>query len=192
MTTAALVLAAGSASRFGATKQLAELDGRPLIAHVVEIALSVGADDVVVVLGHDADRVASAVPVDPRVRTVRNEHHAEGMASSLVAGVTALGAEVEVAVVLLADQPGIAPDAVRRVAAAAEGHDAARAVYGDGPGHPVAFDRHAFERLRGLRGDVGARDLLADMDVAEVPVAGDTPRDVDTPADLADLDGGGT
>lgn len=186
-TSAALVLAAGSGTRFGATKQLATVGGLPMVAHVVATALEAGIDEVVLVLGHDADRVGEAVPADRRVRTVPNQDHVEGLGSSLRVGAAALGQGVEVAVVLLADQPGVSARVVRQVVAAAAGHDAARAVYDDGPGHPVAFARHVFGRLAELGGDVGARELLGSLDVAAVPVEGPAPPDVDRPDDLDGL-----
>ena len=82
---AGLVLAAGSASRFGATKQLAEVDGRPLVAHVVDAALTAELSPVVVVVGHDADDVAAAVPPDAEV--VVNDQYVHGQSVSLRGGI---------------------------------------------------------------------------------------------------------
>lgn len=181
---AAVVLAAGSGRRFGGTKQLAELDGRPLVEHAVATARRAGLAPVVVVVGHDAHRVRAVLPSD--VEVVDNPAHATGQASSLRAGVAAVAtSDAEGLVVLLADQPGIDPEVVVRVAAAlGDGHLAARARYVDRPGHPVALARSTFGALATLTGDVGARDLLAELAVHEVPVAGPCPPDVDTPDDL--------
>jgi molybdenum cofactor cytidylyltransferase len=89
-------------------------------------------------------------------------------------------------VVLLADEPDVVPTAVDRVVARVrDGALAARARYEDGVGHPVAFARGAFDRLLELEGDRGARGLLAELEVVEVPVPGPRPRDLDTPEDLA-------
>jgi molybdenum cofactor cytidylyltransferase len=215
---AVLVLAAGAGERYGGTKQLATMDERPLVAHAVGTALAAGADPVVVVVGHDAERVAGAARAaaaratggpatggpatggpasSGRVDVVVNPEHRSGQASSLVTGIRTLlpHPDVEVAVVLLADQPGVLPEAVRTVAAAL-GHvrgpggarpDAARALYADGLGHPVAFRRPAWARLLSLSGDVGARHLLEDLEVVHVRVPGREPVDVDTPDDLARL-----
>jgi molybdenum cofactor cytidylyltransferase len=184
-TTAALVLAAGRSIRFGAaTKQLADVDGRPLVAQVVATALATDVDEVVVVVGHDADRVAAAVPDDPRVRTVTNPDPAAGIAASLCTGVAALAHTVERLVILLGDQPGIDPALVDRVLAAVTDHPAARVRYRDHPGHPVAFARPTFTALTAITGDVGARQLLERLDTHEVVVDADSPADVDTPADL--------
>lgn len=182
---AAVVLAAGSGSRFGATKQLAEIAGRPLVAHAVETARAADVDEVVVVVGHDADRVTAALPSEPTIRAVTNQRHAEGQSTSLRCGLDALSDNARAAVVLLADQPGIAVAAVRAVVAAwSAGATVARARYVDGPGHPVVFDRTTWPRLREMTGDQGARDLLGDLPVMDVPVAGAAPPDVDRPDDL--------
>lgn len=183
---AGLVLAAGRATRFGATKQLAELDGRPLLRHVVHAALAAGLDQVMVVVGHDAAAVSAALPEDPRVRWVDNPRFAQGQSTSLRAGLEGLGDEIGAAVVLLADQPGITPGAIMAVVDAWRGGaEVARAHYADGPGHPVCFDRGVWSTVAGAEGDVGARDLLEHLPVTEVSVPGPQPPDVDTPHDLA-------
>jgi phosphoribosylaminoimidazole-succinocarboxamide synthase len=182
----AVVLAAGAGSRFGATKQLAGLDGRSLVEHVVAAAAEAGVADTVVVVGHDADRVAARAEVAAPVRVVTNPDHASGQASSLRVGLAAAAdGDAEVAVVLLADEPDVTADAIRAVVGAVDGGVvAARAAYDDGEGHPVAFARAVWPRLSTVEGDRGARDVLAALGVVGVPVAGPRPRDVDTPADL--------
>jgi molybdenum cofactor cytidylyltransferase len=183
----AVVLAAGSARRFGATKQLARLDGRPLVAHAVATARRAGVGETVVVVGHDHREVARAAAAAGEVTIAVNPDHATGQASSLRVGIQhARRGSAEVAVVLLADQPGIRPEVVRAVVAAvAGGAEAARAAYDDGPGHPVAFARRVWPRLVEVTGDQGARQLLAGLAVTEVPTTGPLPRDIDTPEDLA-------
>jgi molybdenum cofactor cytidylyltransferase len=213
-----LILAAGAGERYGGTKQLATMEERPLVAHAVDTALVAGADPVVVVVGHDAERVATAAratfgpttggsATGGRVEIAVNPAYRSGQAGSLATGIRTLlpHRDVEVAVILLADQPGVLPEAVRTVAAAlgcvrgpgGARPDAARASYTDGVGHPVAFRRPAWSRLLSLSGDVGARHLLEDLEVLHVRVPGRVPADVDTPDDLArlragdgDVDGG--
>jgi molybdenum cofactor cytidylyltransferase len=183
-----VVLAAGRATRFGATKQVAELGGVPLVARAVRVATAAARVDAVhVVVGHEADTVAAAARTAGPVEVVVNPRHAEGQATSLRAGiVSAAGAGAQVAVVLLADEPDVAADAVDLVVAAVlDGADAARARYDDGPGHPVAFAATSFDRLLVVEGDQGARGVLADLGVCEVEVGGPRPVDVDTPEDLA-------
>lgn len=182
---AGVVLAAGEGRRFGDTKQVALLDGRPLVSHVVRIARAAGLDPVFVVVGHDATRVREAL--DDDVVVVDNPDHATGQASSLRAGVAAAEPSSAAAlVVLLADQPGIDPGVVRAVAGAhAVGHEVVRARDTDRAGHPVLFGRSTWPRLAEVTGDVGARDLLDELGVAEVLVDTACPRDVDRPEDLA-------
>lgn len=184
MTVAAVVLAAGRATRFGGPKQVAVRRGEPLVRTVVGAALAGDVDEVLVVIGHAGDEVREALPADGRVRVVDNPRYAEGQATSLAAGLAALGADVSVAVVLLADEPDVAGAAVAAVAAACPPDGAARARYDDGPGHPVALARPLWERVAGVTGDRGARDVLTEVGVVDVPVPGSRPRDVDHPADL--------
>ena len=183
-----MILAAGAATRFGATKTLAELDGRPLLHHVLDAARAAGITRSVVVVGHDAEAVAAAVADQEDVEVVDNPDHPTGQASSVRVGLAAVqdDADARVAVMLLADQPGISPASIRQVIAALEdGPDAARASYQDRPGHPVAIHRRVWSRVMDeVTGDTGARDLLDDLHVAHVLVAGASPPDIDTPDDL--------
>lgn len=183
---AGAVLAAGASTRFGATKQLAELDGRPLVAHVVATARAAGLDPVLVVVGHDAERVAAATA---GAVVVPNGAAASGQATSLAAAVTAaMATDASVLVVLLADEPGVSGAAVDAVVAAhGDGATVARAVYDDRPGHPVAFDRSVWPQLLEAIGDRGAQQLFDRLPVTPVRVAGPAPTDVDTPRDLAEL-----
>lgn len=186
-----VVLAAGGASRFGSPKQLAELDGRPLLQHAVDAMLAVPAvDRVVVVLGAEARRVGEAVDFGV-AHTVVAEDWADGMAASLCRGVEAVG-DCDWVVVTLGDQPRVTPHviaaAVERAVSAPPGTAALRATYDGAPGHPVALGRGMLPRLATLSGDVGARDLLDGADVMTFE-AGRLcdPADVDTPEELEAL-----
>jgi len=184
----AIVLAAGRATRFGSTKQLAVVDGKPLVQHAVDAAAGGGCDEVVVVLGHDADRVERALRLPPNARMVRNPSFAEGQSTSLRAGLAALGGDSEAAVVLLADQPGIEPT---DVAAVIEGHRSTgapivRARFRGVPGHPVLLSRDLWPDAMTSTGDAGARELIAARPdrVHHVDIDRDPPPDIDTPTDL--------
>lgn len=180
-----LVLAAGAATRFGSPKQLAELDGRPLLQHAVDAMLGApGVERAAVVLGHAADRVRAAVDL-AGVEAVECPDWREGMAASLRCGLAALG-PCEHVVVTLGDQPEITAAAIGAVlAACGEGVAAARATYDGAPGHPVALGPALLARAGELRGDAGFRELLADADVRAVEVGHlARPDDVDTPAEL--------
>ena len=128
-----LVLAAGEGRRFGGPKQLAPLEGRPLLSHVVELAAPW---DPVVVLGARADEVRAAA-IGPGVRTVVAADWADGQSASLRAGVAALGADVAWVLVLLGDMPRLTRATVEAVLAArGPDVDAVRAVYDGRPGPP--------------------------------------------------------
>jgi CTP:molybdopterin cytidylyltransferase MocA len=184
----AAVLAAGAGTRFGETKQLAPLDGQPLVTHAVVAALEAGLGPVLVVVGHDARAVAQVLP--DSVTVVPNPWYSEGQATSLhVAVEAAMGTDAQVLVVLLGDEPGVEPQTVRDVVGTcADGAEIARAVYTDRPGHPVAFARSVWPRLLRTDGDTGARPVLDELDVTTVAVRRPAPRDVDTPADLAEVE----
>jgi len=183
--TGGVILAAGAARRFGSAKQLAELDGRPLLQHAIDAMLAVPEiKQVVVVLGYAAERVREAIDLGP-ARAVVCDEWEEGMAASLRCGVQALGPCGRV-VVTLGDQPRMTAEAIAAVLAAA-GADvaAARATYGGVPGHPVVLGAALLPRVLALTGDAGARHVLEGVDVRTVE-AGHLchPDDVDTPEEL--------
>jgi molybdenum cofactor cytidylyltransferase/nicotine blue oxidoreductase len=185
-----IVLAAGEGSRFGGYKQLAELDGRPLLEHAMRALLAAPVERVVVVLGAGAEDVLAGVDLQGAEHVVC-EVWEQGQAASLACGLAEL-ADAEAVVVTLGDQPRVSPAAVERVIAARDGADAVRATYDGRPGHPVLLERALFGRLRDVTGDHGARNVLLSARVREVPCedlgGGD---DVDTPAQLDALRAGG-
>jgi CTP:molybdopterin cytidylyltransferase MocA len=179
-----IVLAAGAATRFGASKQLVELDGRPLLEHSIRAVTASPVERVVVVLGAGADQVIAGVDSHGAAFVVCDRWD-EGQSASLACGLAALS-DCEAVLITLGDQPRLAPEAIRRVIAArAEGVDAVRATYGGDPGHPVLLERSLFDRMRDITGDHGARNLLQSVQMREVPcddLGGG--EDVDTPAQL--------
>ena len=135
----------------------------------------------VVVLGADADAVLAGVERHGAMPVICAGWR-EGQAASLRDGVAALAGSVEAIVVVLGDQPAIDPRAIDRVTAARDGVSVAvRASYGGRPGHPVLLERSLFEQDGALRGDQGARNLLAGAAVRIVACDGlGSDRDVDT------------
>jgi len=182
----AIVLAAGTSSRLGRPKQLLALGGRTVLQHVVDAALAGEMDEVVVVLGAAADEIEAVVGPNPRVRFSRNPDFAAGQSTSLRAGLRAAGTARAV-LVLLGDQPGVRPDAIRAVAGAwREGAGRViQAAYGGRPAHPTLFDRSVWPELETLSGDEGARSLLDRHPEwrTSVEVGGDPPEDIDTADD---------
>ena len=180
-----IVLAAGTGSRFGGTKQLADLDGRPLVLHAVTALRDGGVDEIVVVTGHDADAVEAVLPAE--VRAVRNASFRDGQSTSLAAAIHALDERSEAAVVLMADQPGVLGTDVRALVEAFRATRAriARLRFADGPG-PSLLSREIYADAGHLHGDAGARVLMASHPewVEEVAIDRPMPRDVDAPDDL--------
>ena len=185
-----LVLAAGAATRFGAPKQLADLDGVPLLEHAVRAMTASPVGHVVVVLGSGAEEITEAVDFHG-ADVIVCARWEEGQSASLACGLAEL-TDCEAVVVTLGDQPRISPDSIRRVVAARNGAAAVRATYGGSPGHPVLLERELFEALRNVSGDKGARNLLLSAQVLDIPcddLGGGA--DVDTPAELDALRAGG-
>ena len=181
-----VLLAAGAGSRFaaagGGIKVLAPVDGRPLVERALAALAAAPLGDRVIVLGACADEVLAAIDLHG-VRAVRNPRWEQGMASSLRAGLDALDPACTGALIVLADGPALAAEAIRRVALAAEGAEGlVSARYGDRHGHPVAIPRALWAQLPN-EGEQGARVLgepAVLVDCSDLPA----PGDADTPADL--------
>jgi molybdenum cofactor cytidylyltransferase len=189
---AGIILAAGEARRFGAQKLLAHLDGRALVQHVIRAANSSSLTDVVLVLGADADRVRRIAM--GRARAVLNPDYASGQASSLQAGLRALADDVDAAIVLLGDVPGVTA-ALLDAIVAKQRETGAPAVMSRWRGQrmpPCLIHRDLWADARALTGDIGMRQIHAHRnDVAEVEVspALGALDDVDTREDHARLGG---
>lgn len=187
---AAVILAAGESRRYGDAKLLAPLDGRPLVQHVIDAANASAAQDVIVVLGHEADALLAQVALG-RARVVRNAAFAEGQSTSLLAGIRAAEA-ADGALLLLADQPRVTARLIDAVIARAR-ETRAIAVVCEREGRrspPTLLHRDLWPELASLRGDVGARELLArrdDIVALEVTPELGALDDVDRPDDLARL-----
>jgi molybdenum cofactor cytidylyltransferase len=189
---AAVVLAAGAASRFGSPKALARLDGRPILEHVLDAVREAGIEDVVVVLGHAADEIEDGIDWldERRVRNPDPRH----LSSSLQVGIAAVAEidpPVRAAVIVLGDQPRTRPEVIRALIAAARTGDQPVVVprYADGGGlNPVLLKADAFELVDEAVGDRGLGPVLAADPglVIEIRVGGGNP-DIDTVDDLARL-----
>ena len=190
---AAIVLAAGTASRYRAadpsiaTKLVALIDGVAIVRRVVEAALASHARPVVVVTGYAEAEVRAALD-GLTVGFVANPDYATGMASSLRAGLAALSPESDGALVLLGDMPGVTAPLLHGLIAAygAEpGVDAAVPVHDGRRGNPVLLGRALFGAAMDLHGDEGARRLLTGAHILQVDVADEAVLiDVDDPATL--------
>jgi molybdenum cofactor cytidylyltransferase len=188
---AALVLAAGRSTRMGAiNKLIAEIGGKPLVRIAAEQALASRAKPVIVVTGHERDKVEAALAGLP-VRLVHNPDYAEGLGTSLKAGIAAVPEDADGAIVCLGDMPQVDSALIDRLITAFDLERGALVVVPsiDGRrGNPVVWSRRFFHDLMSIQGDIGARYLIGNYAeaVVEVPVAGEAAlTDVDTPESLS-------
>jgi len=189
---AGLVLAAGRSSRMGdQNKLLAHFNGKALVRHAVDTMLEAGLDEVIVVLGYQADQVAAELDNLP-VKLVFNAHFAAGQGHSVAVGVGALSPAATDVLIGLGDMPLVSADHMKNLIAAhfacddhqrritLPSHDGKR-------GNPVIWGGAFFPELKALQGDAGGRQILQDHQAAHNPVACPTPmmfQDIDTPEDL--------
>ena len=176
-----LVLAAGSSSRLGQPKQLLPYRGTTLLEVTLGVARQCHFDELLVTIGGAADEVSERVDFRDAV-VVRNQQFGSGCSSSISAALQLVDPQSDGIVLMLGDQPEISPDAIHRLVGAASDSPLAVCRYDDGRGHPFWFHRDVFADLAGLHGDKAVWKLLESgrYDVAEVPVDGMIPLDVDT------------
>jgi molybdenum cofactor cytidylyltransferase len=187
--TAAIILAAGEASRFGRPKQLLDYHGQPFIRNVVLAALAGTLSPVVVVTGAYAEPVEAAIKDLPVIIT-RNEDWQDGQSSSMKVGLKCLPPGTGSVIFLLADQPQVSPPILR---ALIERHSTdlvpivAPLVQGQ-RANPVLFDQVTFQQLNLLSGDIGGRAIFSKYPITYLPWHEERLLiDVDTLDDLAKL-----
>jgi len=186
---AGIILAAGSASRFGQPKQLVEWQAETFIHRVARTALQAGLDPVLVVTGAYAQQVEAALQ-DLPVRCIFNPNWEAGQGASVAVGVQALPSKVGAALFLLADQPWTPPRLILSLkeAHAFQGNPIIGPLFEGQRGNPVLFDRVAFHDLSQLQGEQGGRAIFSRYNVSWLPwhdVSANV--DIDTPADLERL-----
>jgi molybdenum cofactor cytidylyltransferase len=187
---AAVVLAAGRSTRMGAVnKMLAEIGGKPLVRIAAEQAVASHAKPVIVVTGHEREKVEAALKGLP-VRIVHNPNYAEGLGTSLKTGIAAVPEQADAAIVCLGDMPQVDAALIDRLIGALDPERGALIVVPtiDGRrGNPVVWSRRFFHDLMSVQGDIGARHLIGSYAeaVVEIPVTGAAAlTDVDTPESL--------
>ncbi len=187
-----VVLAAGASTRMGTPKQLLPYRGCGLLCRAVETALASVCRPVVVVLGAQAERLEHEVRQFP-IRLVHNSHWADGMSSSIRAGIGELakaGNHSGAAVLMLCDQPLITPQTLDRLVAAhrSTGRLIVASRYGGTVGAPALFHRSFFPTLLALEGQAGAQQIIRkNSRNASFIAAPEGAVDVDTPADYQQL-----
>ena len=194
---AALVLAAGQSRRMGPdNKLLADVGGKPMVVRAVEAVLASQAEPVIVVTGHERDRVEAAL-AGLDLRSVHNPDYARGLSTSLHRGLAALPAGTDGVVVALGDMPRVEAAAIDRLIAAfdpLEGRAICVPTWDGKRGNPVIFANRFLAEMREIAGDVGARHLIGEYPELVAEVAMDQTDaghgvllDVDTPEALAAL-----
>jgi len=193
---AALVLAAGQSRRMGTlNKLLIGIDGKPMVRHVAEAVQGSQARPIIVVTGHEREKVEAALSGVGVASFVFNPDYAQGLSTSLKQGLAALPAGTEGAVVCLGDMPKVAASEIDRLIAAfnaLEGRAICVPTRRGKRGNPVLLASRLFPELSSVSGDVGARDVIAAHPelVVEVEMDGDgVVTDIDTPQALARLAG---
>lgn len=185
-----VVLAAGASSRFGSTKQLVRVNGRPLMHTIVSRAVELAGHSVTVVLGAHAGELAPLLKHSPASVAV-NRAWSEGIASSIREGLSRAPAAADGVLIVLADQAAVTTEDLRRLAGAWRRNPAsiAAAQYGGGVGVPAIFPRWCFRELHELRGDRGAQLLLQrHLDrLVRLPMPS-AELDIDRPEDLLSLE----
>lgn len=190
---AAIILAAGESRRMGFPKALL---GFPLedgsqttfLAHALDVFARSRARPIVVVLGHDANRIRDEVSFG-EARIAVNARYREGMLSSLQSGIAAIDEPgIEGALILPVDHPGATSEVVDTLIRRFEETESPilLPVHRGRRGHPVLFSRRVFRELQSAPETVGARQVVWDhqKDLLEVEVGDEgVVRDVDTPED---------
>ena len=187
--TFAIILAAGESSRFGSTKQLAQLDDETLVGRAVRLAEEVCGDRSVLVVGYDWKRVLAACGPQ-RGFFVHNDNYETGMASSMTCGLRSVVHIADAVLLMMADQPLITAEHLNSLLKEREkaADDIIVSEYSAVQGPPVIFPAHCFDSLLKLEGDQGARVLLKGSRYTVKGLSFEAATvDIDTPEDLENL-----
>lgn len=182
----AVVLAAGRASRFGSTKQLAELHGQALVRRALDSAVDACGNNTALVVGHDWQAVVKAC--EPlRGYLIVNDNYTDGLGTSIAQAARSIRHTADAVIILLADQPLITADHLRALCTAWSGTDdeIVATKFAEVIGTPALFPRGCFEDLALLDSDAGGQKLLSDERFRVTTINfGPAAEDVDTPDDL--------
>jgi len=188
---AGVILAAGSASRMGKTKQLMPFGRTTLLGQVLQNAGHSALSTLIVVLGHDADKIQQTIELSSTAIVI-NPAYAKGQSTSLIAGLEHVPPACDAAMFLLGDQPLISPDIIDTLIHAFQTSNAPIVIpfFNGKRGNPVIIARSLFHRLRTVSADTGARVLFNEFktSILKVPLQDDAILvDVDTMSDYEKL-----
>jgi molybdenum cofactor cytidylyltransferase len=169
----AVILAAGSSSRMGEAKQLLRLGATTLLDQVTENVRGSRVDEIVLVLGHEAETIKQTISTK-KLKIVVNESYRQGMGTSLRAGLSALPSEVDAALIVLADQPFVRSETFNQIIDHYQQSNAQIVIptYNGFRGNPVLLDRSVFSEVMALQGDIGCRAIFGSHleGIVKVPV----------------------
>jgi len=185
----AIVLAAGESKRMGRTKQLLDWEGRPILQRVLENLGRSRVDEVILVLGHEAERILQTLDTH-KVKVVINKNYKEGMITSIQQGLINLNDQVEAFFIVLADQPAVGPEIFDRLVSEFRRGTPQKSIvlptFHSRRGHPALFSAKYKKEALGIEGDVGFRQVLQEHPEEILAVEMDTDsilQDIDTPDD---------
>jgi molybdenum cofactor cytidylyltransferase len=184
----AVVLAAGSSSRFGSTKQLAPYQGATLVSRAIRLAESVCGSRSVLVAGHEWRSVVEACGPQQGF-FVNNTRYASGMGSSIACGVRSVSSAADAVMLILADQPLVTKRHLEELRAiwVRSPDEIVASSFSETVGPPVIFPRRYFSSLGELEGDRGARDVLVFANPVRTIKLDEASADVDRPEDIGRL-----
>jgi molybdenum cofactor cytidylyltransferase len=180
-----VLLAAGTSSRMGKNKLFLQIDGQTVLRRAVRTALATGLDPVLVVLGHESERARAELEGLPCL-TVINPRYAEGMHTSLSAGISAMPEGPAAAVVMLVDMPFVTAPMVRELASRWRGEPLVVSLFGDVVAPPILYARPLFSELCALDSQSCGKRLIQQhrAQAAEMRWPDFALQDLDVPGDL--------
>ncbi|MFV1852599.1 MAG: nucleotidyltransferase family protein [Thalassospira sp.] len=183
---ATLLLAAGESARFGGRKQLADINGKPMIHHALDALSHLPLPDIFVVLGAYGDQIAPVLGKE--ITIITNDNWATGMGSSIARGMKAVmtNGGYDGVLIALCDQINLTDEDYNQLIAAFDGTQIVATRHADGLGVPAIFPKASFDDLLSLSGQIGARKIInshkGNLVAIDLPNAA---LDIDTRDDLA-------
>lgn len=192
---AGIVLAAGASVRMGRTKQLLPIQGGTLLGRVLTEALASDLDHIVLVLGHQANEVMTALGrlIDhPKLAVIENRNYTQGISSSIISGLREVEDSYGHVMIILGDMPHIDASLINHLLRQyLDSRLSIGAVrIGTKRSHPVIFNRRIYDEIHRLSGDVGGKELFsrhADQICLVAPAHEYDDRDIDSPEDYVDF-----
>ncbi|MAF85390.1 MAG: molybdenum cofactor cytidylyltransferase [Dehalococcoidales bacterium] len=187
----AILLAAGESKRMGKLKQLMPFGQNTIVEQAIDNLLNSVVDETIVVLGYRAEEVIKTIAAKP-VKLVVNPDYEQGMSTSIIAGLNLIDSRTQAVMLILGDQPLINSQTINRLIEAFYNHDKGIVIptYQGRRGHPTIFTIKYREKLLGLKGDIGGRQIVKDHpgDILEVTVNSESiVTDIDTINDYQSL-----